>query len=354
MVEIAKAMALEERIAEEPVIILDEPTSVLEREEVEQLFERLRRLKERVSIIFISHRLEEVLEVTDRVYVLKDGRNVATLLTADTNVSQIHQLMVGRELKGEYYREADQIDYGEEVVMKVEHLSKWGAFQDVSFELHKGEILGISGVLGSGREELCRCLFGGEKADAGRIIVNGEPVTISSPTDAVRYGIGYIPMERRTEGLILYMSVAPNITLASLEKVIRMGLIDYGMETNIAREWIERLRIKTPSHRALCLNLSGGNQQKIVLAKWLASQVRILILDHPTRGLDVGAKEEVYDLTRELVKRGISIVLVGDTLEEIIGLSNTILTMRDGRIQGRFDAPRGKKPTQVDLIQQIT
>jgi ribose transport system ATP-binding protein len=353
MIEIAKAMTLEETIEQEPILILDEPTSVLQREEVAHLFERLRHLKERASIVFVSHRLEEILEISDRIYVLKDGRNVATLDTKDSNVAQIHQLMVGRELESEYYREPEQSDYEDEVVLSANHLSKDGAFYDVNFELHKGEILGIAGVLGSGREELCRCLFGADRSDAGQIRVGGQDADISSPTKAIKNGIGYVPMERRTEGLILYLGVAPNITLANLDQVIRVGLLNYGLEAKTARKWIKRLDIKTPSHRALCLNLSGGNQQKVVLAKWLASHIEILILDHPTRGLDVGAKEDVYELVRQLTNRGISIVLVGDTLEETIGLSNTILAMKDGHIEARFEAPKGNKPKQVDLIQHM-
>ncbi len=353
MVEIAKAMALEERVCQEPIMILDEPTSVLHQEEVEQLFEKLLHLKERASIIFISHRLEEILEITDRVYVLKDGRNVASMPTKETNIAELHQLMVGRELKGEYYREGEQIDYGEEIVLSVAALSKSNAFYDVTFDLHKGEILGLCGVLGSGREALCRCLFGADTLDSGEIRVNGQQLIPKSPMAAIDLGIGYVPMERRTEGLILYLSVAPNITLASLEEVTSRGFLNLGLETETAKSWIKKLNIRTPSHRALCLNLSGGNQQKVVLAKWLASQVNVLILDHPTRGLDVGAKEEVYELIRQLARQGIALILVADTLEEVIGLSNTILAMKDGRVQKRFDAPVGNKPQPLALIQHM-
>ncbi|MFB0545492.1 MAG: sugar ABC transporter ATP-binding protein [Anaerolineae bacterium] len=353
MVEIAKVMALEERVRQEPIMILDEPTSVLYKEEVEQFFEKLLRLKERASIIFVSHRLEEILEVTDRVYVLKDGRNVASMDTRETNIAELHRLMVGRELKGEYYREGDQIAYRDEVVLSVVDLSKAGAFYDVTFDLHRGEILGLCGVLGSGREALCRCLFGADTPDSGEIRVDGQQLIAKSPTSAIDLGIGYVPMERRTEGLLLYLSVAPNITLASLEEVTSMGFLNLGLETEMAKSWIKRLNIRTPSHRALCLNLSGGNQQKVVLAKWLASRVNVLILDHPTRGLDVGAKEEVYELIRQLAKQGIAIILVADTLEETIGLSNTILAMKDGHVQKRFEAPPEKKPQPVDLIQHM-
>ena len=362
MVEIAKAMALEERVRQEPILILDEPTSVFQKEEVELFFEKLRLLRQRTSIIFISHRLEEVLEITDRVAVLKDGRNVAvvkdgrnvTILdTNDTSVSELHGLMVGRERREEYYREAEQVDYEDEVILSVRNLSEEGAFYDVSFDLHRGEVLGICGVVGSGREPLSRCLFGAGRLDSGQITIGGQTVVLSSPTKAIEEGIGYVPMDRRAEGLILYLSVAPNITLASLEKVIQRGFLNYGLEAEVAQSWIKRLNIKTPSHRALCLNLSGGNQQKVVLAKWLASQVNVLVLDHPTRGLDVGAKEEVYQLIRQLARQGIAIILLSDTLEETIGLSNTLLAMKDGRIQQRFEAPVGNKPKQISIIQHM-
>jgi ribose transport system ATP-binding protein len=353
MIEIAKAMSVEDRISHEPILILDEPTSVLQKEEVEQLFEMLRRLKERASIVFISHRLDEIMEITDRVYVLKDGQNVSMLDTHETSVSGLQRLMVGRDLQHEYYREAEQIPYQEELALSLRNLTKEGVFYDVSLDLHKGEILGIAGVLGSGREEVGRCIFGADRSDSGEITMEGHKVSLHSPIDAIGHGIGYVPQERRTEGVILYLSVAPNITLSSLDDVTHMGLLSYAREANVAKSWIQRLRIKTPSHRALCLNLSGGNQQKVVLAKWLASQVKVLILDHPTRGLDVGAKEEVYELIRQLAKQGMGIILVGDTLEETIGLSNTVLAMKDGRIQHRFDAPAGGKPKPVDLIEYM-
>jgi ribose transport system ATP-binding protein len=208
-------------------------------------------------------------------------------------------------------------------------------------------------VLGSGREEVCRCLFGANQATAGIIEVAGRPISVRSPIQAIDHGIGYVPQERRTEGVILYLSVAPNITLSSLEEILQAGVLNLRQEMQVALEWIKRLSIRTPSHRALCLNLSGGNQQKVVLAKWLASHVKVLILDHPTRGLDVGAKEEVYELIRQLAGQGMAIILVGDTLEESIGLSSTILAMKDGVIQHRFDAPAGHKPTQVDIIEYM-
>jgi len=284
---------------------------------------------------------------------MKDGRVVSELATADADTHQLHQLMVGRGRQSEYYRESAQKPYRDEVLLAAEELCLDGQYQGVDFALHAGEILGIAGVIGSGREAVCRTLFGFEQPTSGRLLVDGQPVRLASPADAVDRGIGYVPRERRTEGLVLFLSVIANATLASLETVERAGLIDHRKERRLAQGWVERLRIRTPNVDALCLNLSGGNQQKVVLAKWLNARSRIIILDHPTRGLDVGAKEEVYELVRALSDQGIGVILTADTLEETIGLSHTILVMRDGVIRQRFDASPGRKPEQVQLIEHM-
>jgi ribose transport system ATP-binding protein len=353
MVELAKALTLEERAEGHLVILLDEPTSVLEQADIDILFARVRALKARASFLFVSHRLDEVLALSDRVYVMKDGRVVADLAAAEADTHRLHQLMVGRGRQSEYYRESSQKPYRDEVLLAAEELCLDGQYRDVSFALHEGEILGIAGVIGSGREGVCRTLFGFEQPTAGRLLVGGQPVRFASPADAVDRGVGYVPRERRTEGLVLFLSVIANTTLASLETVERGALIDHRKERRLAERWVERLRIRTPSVNALCLNLSGGNQQKVVLAKWLNARSRIIILDHPTRGLDVGAKEEVYELVRALSDQGIGVILTADTLEETIGLSHTILVMRDGVITRRFDAMPGKKPEQVQLIEHM-
>jgi ribose transport system ATP-binding protein len=353
MVELAKALTLEEQAHGHLVILLDEPTSVLERADIDLLFARVRELRDRASFVFVSHRLDEVLELSDRVYVMKDGAVVAELPAADADVHTLHRLMVGRGLQAEYYREPLQRPHGDEVVLAAEGLGLAGAYHDVSFELHAGEILGIAGVIGSGREELARTLAGFAPHDAGRLVVNGAEARLGSPAMAADRGIGYIPRERRTEGLVLFLSVAANITLASLAELERAGLIDIGAERRVARGWVERLRIRTPGIQTLCLNLSGGNQQKVVLAKWLTARSRILVLDHPTRGLDVGAKEEVYDLVRALTAEGMAVILTSDTLEETIGLSHNVLVMRDGQVTHRADASPGRKPQQVELIEHM-
>lgn len=353
MVELAKALALEQRTAAPLTIFLDEPTSVLETRDIAILFDRMRALKSRASFIFVSHRLDEVLEVSDRVYVMKDGAVVAERLAADVTVSELHAMMVGRELHSGYYREDRQGVPSTEPVLDARGLTVRGVFQSVDFTLRRGEVLGIAGVIGSGREELMRTLFGFLPQTAGSLKVNGREVVLKSPTEAVTAGIGYVPRERRVEGLVMDLSVAVNMTLANLDVAMNHSIIDRGRERSVAQDWIERLHIRTPSANQVCRNLSGGNQQKIVLARWLTAKSRILILDHPTRGLDVGAKGEVYDLIRDLSVQGVSVVLTSDTLEETIGLCHTILVMRDGMITGRFDAPSDAKPSQIALLEHM-
>ena len=350
MVEIAKALTLEDGGTGHLVILLDEPTSVLEQAEIDVLFDRVRALRSRASFVFVSHRLDEVLELSNRIYVMKDGAAVAELDAAEADVPTLHRLMVGRSLQAEYYREPLQKPYGETVVVEAAGLGLGQAYRDVSFKLHEGEILGIAGVIGSGREELARTLAGFEPHDAGTLAIRGRPVRLTTPAEAVDCGIGYIPRERRVEGLVLFLPVAANITLADLGSLTRYGLIDSAEERRIATTWVERLKIRTPGIQTLCLNLSGGNQQKVVLAKWLNAKARILILDHPTRGLDVGAKEEVYEFVRAVTTEGVAVILTSDTLEETIGLSHTVLVMRDGTITHRTEANPGAKPSQVDLI----
>jgi len=350
MVELAKALTLEEHASDHLVILLDEPTSVLERAEIDVLFARVRNLKSRASFVFVSHRLDEVLELSDRVYVMKDGAVVADLAVADADITKLHHLMVGRNLQAEYYREPLQKPYQEEVVLEADGLSFGNAYRNISFKLHAGEILGIAGVIGSGREELARTLAGFVPHEGGSLRVANQEIRLNTPAEAVDVGIGYIPRERRVEGLVLFLPVAANITLADLATLTRHGLINASEERRISRSWVDRLKIRTPSINTLCLNLSGGNQQKVVLAKWLNAKARVLILDHPTRGLDVGAKEEVYELVRAVTTDGVAVILTSDTLEETIGLSHSLLVMRDGAITYRGAANPGHKPSQIDLI----
>ena len=353
MVELAKALALEERTERHLVILLDEPTSVLEQRDIDILFARVRALKRRASFVFVSHRLDEILELSDRIYVMKDGRVVGHMEAGSTTVPQLHQMMVGRDRHAEYYRESRQQSPKEEILMEARGLSVKGAYQAVDFTLHKGEVLGIAGVVGSGREELTRTLFGFVPQTSGALKIDGHAVRLTAPSQAADQGVGYIPRERRTEGLVLSLPIAVNMTLSSLPVGRIMGAISLNRERQLAKRWVDKLRIRTPTVEALCLNLSGGNQQKVVLAKWMNARAHILIFDHPTRGLDVGAKEEVYELIRDLSAEGVAIVLTADTLEETIGLCHSIMVMRDGQVTARFDASPGRKPSQVDLIRHM-
>jgi ribose transport system ATP-binding protein len=353
MVELAKALALEERTDRHLVILLDEPTSVLEQRDIDILFARVRALKQRASFVFVSHRLDEILAVSDRIYVMKDGRVVGQMQAGTTSVPQLHQMMVGRDRHAEYYRESRQQAPREEIVMEARGLSVKGSYSAVDFVLRKGEVLGIAGVVGSGREELTRTLFGFVPQTSGTLRIDGHDVRLTAPSQAADNGVGYIPRERRTEGLVLSLPIAVNMTLSSLPVSRITGAISLGRERQLAKTWVDRLHIRTPSVEALCLNLSGGNQQKVVLAKWMNARAHILIFDHPTRGLDVGAKEEVYELIRNLSEEGVAIVLTADTLEETIGLCHSILVMRDGQVTARFDAAPGRKPSQVDLIRHM-
>ena len=284
---------------------------------------------------------------------MRDGKVVKELPAKGASVRELHQHMVGRQLHHEYYREARQAEPSPKVVLQCDGLGMGDVFQDVSFALHEGEVLGIAGVIGSGREDLARCLAGHARPDAGSIRIDGKAVTFRAAYDATGQGVGLVPAERKVEGLVTPFSVAENMTLAALPKFVTGGAIRFGDEQKVANEWVDRLKIKTPSTATMVASLSGGNQQKVVLAKWRIAGVRELILDHPTRGIDVGAKEDVYELIRDMTAEGLAVILLGDTLDEVIGLSSRILVMRDGAISARFEAPPGNKPSQVDLVSHM-
>ncbi|MBY3134404.1 MULTISPECIES: sugar ABC transporter ATP-binding protein [Rhizobium] len=353
MVELAKALTLEEAVSRPLVILLDEPTSVLSGSDIDVLFKRVRSLKSRASFVFVSHRLDEVLRISDRVYTMKDGQVVAEHLATDVTGPELHEIMVGRGLQSAYYKEDKQLPPKSEIVVDASRLAIAGAFHDVDLQIHAGEIVGIAGVVGSGREEVTRTIGGFMPHTGGTLKINGEAVHFRTPEQAVRKSIGYVPRERRVEGLVMFLSIAENITLADLSSVMRGGAINYRRERQLAADWIKRLRIKAPGPDIACRKLSGGNQQKVVLARWMTAGSRILILDHPTRGLDVGAKEEVYELVRDLSSQGVAILLISDTLEETIGLSHRVLVMRDGVVTAHFDAAPGNKPDQVDLVRAM-
>ena len=353
MVEIAKALSLDGRIDGHIVILLDEPTSVLEQREIDLLFEIIGELKAKASIIFISHRLDEVLSVSDRIYVLRDGEVVHETPAAEATITGLHEHMVGRQLDHQYYRENKQRPEVGAPLLSVRDLAIDGEFRNLSFDLAEGEILGVAGVVGSGREALARCLGGLLPPGSGEVLVEGSPVRLNRPYQAVTAGFGFVPSERKSEGIVTGLSVAENMTLAAGERFSRLGFIRFAEELAECRRWIDRLRIRTPSTRTPMQSLSGGNQQKVVLSKWQIFGSKVAVLDHPTRGFDVGAKEDVYELIREMAEQGVAIILLGDTLEEVIGLSNRILVLRDGEVSASFDAPVGAKPDQIDLISHM-
>ena len=352
MVEIARLLWLSRLYGQSnPVLILDEPTTVLTEGERETMFEILQSIKKEASLILISHRLQEVVENSDRIVILKDGRNVTEMPALGARITDIEQHMVGHAFTADRYLEDDQIvPDGEERVLEVQALAKRGAFEPISFFVRKGEIVSLVGLVGSGKEELCRCINGLAKADAGSVILGGRKLATGSPRDAVASGEGHIPIDRRSEGLALGMSVAENVNLLVLDRLKSGFLVNPARERRNATQWIEECRIKTPSAGTLCANLSGGNQQKTVIAKWLSSRVKLLVLDHPTRGVDVGAKDDIYRLIRRLARQGIGMLVMCDTLEEDLGLSNRMLVMKDGRLVGELSCPPKRKPSPKDVI----
>jgi ribose transport system ATP-binding protein len=326
------------------------PTTVLADEERNRLFSILQDIKKQASVILISHRLQEILENSDRIVVLKDGRNVTEIEASKAKLSRIEQLMVGHTFSADRFQEDEQVTPTEREILRVENLSKAGFFEPLSFTVREREIVGLVGLVGSGKEAVCNCIAGLEKADTGDVFLGGRKLPGGSPSAAVRAGIGHIPIDRRSEGLALMMSVAENVNLLVLNHLKTAGFLSPVREKKNAQYWISECQIKTPSIGTLCVNLSGGNQQKTVISKWLSSRVRLLILDHPTRGVDVGAKDEIYKLIRRLAKEGIGMLIMCDTLEEDIGLANRMLVMKDGRLVKEIDSSSHNKPAPKDII----
>ena len=329
LVEIAKALSLDARI-----LVMDEPTSALSDRETRALFAAIRGLTAKgVSIIYISHRLDEIFEIGDRVTVLRDGRHVATLETRTADRRELVRLMANRELDERVLK--SPVPRGKEL-LRVEGLTRRGVLEDISFAVHAGEIVGIAGLLGAGRTEIARAVFGLDRIDGGRVTVMGRERRIRSPRQAIRARIGFVTEDRKVQGLVLGRSVRDNIALPVLATLSRLGVVRQRDEQALAEQYVRDLRIRTPSVEQLALHLSGGNQQKVVLAKWLACRVDILFLDEPTRGIDVGAKQEIYLLMNRLAADGVGIVLISSELPEIVGLSDRVLVMRAGRIAGEF------------------
>lgn len=329
MVEIARALSIHAKI-----LIMDEPTSSLTLAEVADLFRITRQLREAgTAIVFISHRLEELLELADRVTVLRDGAYVDTRSMADVTTDRLIQMMVGRTLDDLFPKVA--VEPGS-TVLQVENLTRAGVFQNISFELRQGEILGMAGLVGAGRTDVARALFGIAPATGGTIKINGQPVHITSPQQAMRLGLAYVPEDRQHHGLVLPMAICDNITLPILDEFARGGWMDYGKERQNAGQAAVKLEVKAAGIWQKARELSGGNQQKVVLAKWLNTQPRILILDEPTRGIDVGTKAAVHGLMSQLAAQGMAILMISSELPEVLGMSDRILVMREGHLTGEF------------------
>ncbi len=352
IVEIAKALSLDSRI-----LILDEPTSALTKQEVETLFEIIRLLKQKkVTMIYISHKLEEVFEICDRITVLRDGKTVGTYPKEELNSDKVVALMVGREIKDIYPKETVPIS---DVVLEVRNMSVEHPFlpgekvvKGASFTLRRGEILGFAGLMGSGRSELVTAIFGAFPNDTkGEVSLEGTNVKIRSPKEAVKYGIGLVTEDRKRFGLVLSHSVGDNMVLASLDRITSLFMINKGKRKDVINTYIQSLRIKTKDEQSIVTNLSGGNQQKVVFSKWLATKPKILFLDEPTRGVDVGARVEIYQIIMELVKQGISLVIISSDLPEVLGLCDRILVMREGEIVGEFGR---SVATQEKLMEAAT
>ena len=350
MVEIAKALSFDAK-----VVIMDEPTSALTTSETETLFRLIGDLRDRgVGVIYISHRMEELKRITDRITILRDGRYIATMDTATASQHEVIKLMVGREIDENARPENVRRGNADDVVLRVENLSTRKLLKDVSFELRRGEILGFSGLMGAGRTELARAIIGADRMTEGRIFINGQEVKIGQPADAVKHGIGYLSEDRKSLGLLLDRDVNTNILLSSLGNYTNpVGFMKSGSGKGTSQKYIDSLRIKTPSMFATTKNLSGGNQQKVVIAKWLARDCDILIFDEPTRGIDIGAKEEIYRLLNDLVARGKSIIMISSELPEVLRLSHRIMVMAGGRITGEIDSDGADQATIMDYATRV-
>jgi ribose transport system ATP-binding protein len=307
----------------------------LGKEEVRVLFNIIRDLKQQgLAIIFITHRLEEVFEIADRAIVFRDGKRAGEVKVADATAEQIIGLMVGRALDRSHMHE--RVVATQEVVLEVRNLNRKNVLHDISFELHQGEILGLAGLVGAGRTETARAIFGADRIDSGEIYIAGKRVEITSPDSAVKAGLALVPEGRQSQGLVVIQTVERNIALPNLNALSRGNFVNRGKMRQLVQKYVDKLNIRTPSLEQRVLNLSGGNQQKVVLAKWLASNPKVLILDEPTRGIDVGAKAEVYAIMNDLVQQGIGIVMISSEMPEILAISDRILVMYEGRITGEL------------------
>ena len=313
---------------------MDEPTAALSGVEVDRLFAVARSLRDRgTGILFISHRFDEVFDLCDRITVMRDGAFIATHDTPDINVDGLVREMVGRDIATLFPKQDAAIG---EAVLSVSNLTRAGVFTDISFDVRAGEIVALAGLVGAGRTEVARAVFGIDRYDTGTVLLSGKPIRAYSPQSAIDAGMGFVPEDRRKQGLVMDLSVARNVTLTLRRTLARFGLINAKDERRVAEEWSARLQVKTGSQDLSVATLSGGNQQKVVIAKWLATAPRLLIVDEPTRGIDVGTKAEVHRLISELAVNGIAVLMISSELPEVLGMADTILVMHEGRISARL------------------
>lgn len=341
IVEIAKSVSREVK-----VLILDEPSAPLTNTEIVAMFKIIKKLKQKgVTIIYISHRLEEIFEISDRVTVMRDSKYILTMETSDTDRKCLISLMVGRDLTDDYpcCNCKDQ-----EVMLEVKNINT-SYVRNINFKVNKGEILGFAGLVGAGRTETARAVFGADTLLSGDVFLNGKKINIKTPKDAIKSGIGLIPEDRKQHGVLLGLSIRNNITFSSLDKVSRYGWIDNKKENTKINELKSNLRIKTPSMEQLVKNLSGGNQQKVVLAKWMATKCEVLIFDEPTRGIDVGAKQEIYKLMRQLADSGKALIMISSEMPELLGMSDRIIVMHEGEIVGELDRCEATQEIILDM-----
>jgi ABC-type sugar transport system ATPase subunit len=340
LVQIAKSLSRKIRI-----LVLDEPTAALTDNEIGYLFDLLKELKRRsIGMVYVSHRLDEIMAIADRVTVLRDGSHVSTQNISEVTKESLIAAMVGRNIDAEARGTSSRTD---RIVLSVRGLTVKGQFEDIGFDLHQGEVLGLAGLIGAGRSEVLECLFGVTQPDAGSVTVEGKPVSVRSPIEAIRLGFGLVPEERRESGLVLGRSVAENLTFPVLDRFSRLSILSRGKIAEIASRLVSQLSIKTPSLGQLVRTLSGGNQQKVVIGKWLAAGTRILLLDEPTRGIDINAKFELYQLVRDLTAKGMSVIMASSEMPELLALSDRILVMSEGRLVAELDAA---KTYQVEIM----
>jgi ribose transport system ATP-binding protein len=355
-VELAKVLAIEELVDHPPIILFDEPTSVLNPDEIKILFREIQRLRSRASIVFISHRLDEILSISDRVIVLTNGVKVADEQVATLDRDELYRLMVGHERSVKPRKTSTATALAPAAPrLKIRNLSDGNRFANLNLDVARGEIVGLVGVQGSGAEELCRTLFGAQDAVSGEIVLDDAPARALSPREAVSNGVAYLPSNRRLEGMLAGRSLIQNMVVTyGLEYGRSRLLVDYRAEAAAAQQWMSRLKVKASSGKERIERLSGGNQQKVVLGKWLMSkQLKLLLLDHPSRGLDPGARDDLFEAIREQARTGMSILFVADTSEEALELADRLMVLKDGEITASYDLRHGVAPSQEDIVRAM-